>query len=56
VSLSAAEAVRPLSAAMKEGSIAQHEAAEHSSFVSELLGGRVNEQGYSDYLLRLRVV
>jgi heme oxygenase (biliverdin-producing, ferredoxin) len=56
VSLSAAEAVRPLSAAMKEGSIAQHEAAEHSSFVAELLGGRINEQGYTDYLLRLRVV
>jgi heme oxygenase len=41
---------------MREGSTAEHDAAEHSSFVSELLGGRVNERGYTDYLLRLRVV
>ncbi|KQW45207.1 heme oxygenase [Nocardioides sp. Root1257] len=44
-----------LSAAMREGSLAEHQAAEDSSFMSELLGGRVNEQGYADYLLRLRV-
>ncbi len=56
MSLSAAEAVRPLSVAMKEGSTAEHDAAEHSPFVSELLAGRVNGQGYADYLLRLRVV
>ncbi len=56
MSLSAIEAVRPLSVAMKEGSTTEHDAAEHSSFVSELLGGRVNERGYTDYLLRLRVV
>jgi heme oxygenase (biliverdin-producing, ferredoxin) len=56
VSPSAAEAVRPLSVAMKEGSTAEHDAAEHSPFVSELLGGRVNGQGYTDYLRRLRVV
>ncbi|WP_193608937.1 heme oxygenase (biliverdin-producing) [Nocardioides lijunqiniae] len=46
----------PLSAAMRVGSMAEHEAAEHSSYMSELLGGRVNETGYADYLLRLRVV
>jgi heme oxygenase len=46
----------PLSAAMRVGSMAEHEAAEHSSFMSELLGGRINETGYADYLLRLRVV
>ena len=44
-----------LSAAMREGSMAEHQAAEDSSFMSELLGGRVNERGYADYLLRLRV-
>jgi heme oxygenase (biliverdin-producing, ferredoxin) len=54
--LSAAEAVRPLSVAMKEGSAQEHTAAEQSPFVSELLSGRVNEQGYTDYLLRLRMV
>jgi heme oxygenase len=45
-----------LSAAMREGSLAEHQAAEDSSFMSELLGGKVNERGYADYLLRLRVV
>src|SRR6478609_4880013 len=45
-----------LSAAMREGSQAEHQEAEDSSFMSELLGGRVNEQGYADYLLRLRTV
>lgn len=51
-----AEAVRPFSVAMKEGSTAEHEAAENSPFVSELLSGRVNRRGYADYLLRLRVI
>src|SRR4051794_4194845 len=45
-----------LSAAMREGSLAEHRAAEDSSFMSELLGGKVNERGYADYLLRLRLV
>ena len=54
--VSAAEAVQPLSAAMKDGSTAEHEAAEHSPFVAELLAGRVNARGYADYLLRLRAV
>lgn len=45
-----------LSAAMREGSMAEHRAAEDSAFMSELLAGRVNEQGYADYLLRLRTV
>ncbi len=47
---------RPLSAAMKEGSAEEHARAEQSPFVTELLAGRVNNQGYADYLLRLRVV
>jgi heme oxygenase (biliverdin-producing, ferredoxin) len=51
-----AEVVQPLSIAMKEGSMAEHDAAEQSPFVAELLAGRVSEQGYADYLRRLRVV
>jgi len=50
------DAVRSLSTAMREGSQAAHDAAEASPFVSELMGGKVNEQGYVDYLLRLRMV
>jgi len=46
----------PLSTAMRDGSKTEHEAAENSSFMSELLGGRINEAGYAAYLLRLRVV
>lgn len=45
-----------LSAAMREGSRAEHQEAEDSAFMAELLAGRVNEQGYADYLLRLRGV
>lgn len=45
-----------LSTAMREGSMAEHQQAEDSPFMSELLDGRVNEQGYADLLLRLRVV
>ncbi|MDF1602952.1 biliverdin-producing heme oxygenase [Nocardioides sp. YIM 152315] len=45
-----------LSAAMREGSRAEHQAAEDSTFMAELLAGRVNQQGYADYLLRLRGV
>ncbi|SPM36521.1 Heme oxygenase [Mycobacterium rhizamassiliense] len=52
----AAPKVRRLSAAMKDGSAEEHQAAEQSSFVAELLDGRVTADGYSDYLLRLRVV
>ena len=54
--LSATEAGQPFSVAMKEGSAEEHEAAEQSPFVSELLAGRVNGHGYADYLRRLRVV
>jgi heme oxygenase len=41
---------------MRLGSRAEHEQAEASPFVSRLLAGEVNAQGYADYLLRLRVV
>jgi heme oxygenase (biliverdin-producing, ferredoxin) len=54
--VSAAKAVQPLSAAMKNGSTAEHEAAEQSPFVAELLAGRVNARGYADYLRRLRAI
>jgi heme oxygenase len=49
-------AERPLSAAMREGSQEQHDAAERSPFIRELLGGNLNKDAYADYLLRLRVV
>ena len=45
-----------LSAAMRQGSLAEHQAAEESPFMAALLGGQVNEQGYADFLLRLRRV
>lgn len=54
--LSTLEAVRPLSVALREGTTAEHAAAEHSSFMEELLAGRINERGYVDYLLRLRMI
>ncbi|OHT84965.1 biliverdin-producing heme oxygenase [Mycobacteroides saopaulense] len=50
------QAAESLSLAMRDGSRAEHDAAEQSPFVSELLAGRVNSRGYVDYLLRLRVV
>jgi len=53
---SASEAVSRLSVAMREGSAAEHDAAEQATFVTELLDGKVNDRGYVDYLLRLRVV
>ena len=45
-----------LSEAMRTGSSAEHEAAESSTFMAELLDGRINERGYAAYLLRLRTV
>ncbi|GAA1133993.1 biliverdin-producing heme oxygenase [Nocardioides aquiterrae] len=45
-----------LSAAMRLGSRAEHEQAEEAPFVTDLLAGRVGEQGYAEYLLRLRAV
>lgn len=41
---------------MREGSRAEHEAAEGSLFMAELLGGRISPAGYAAYLRRLRVV
>lgn len=46
----------PLSAAMREGSRAEHRRTEQSPFLARLLDGRVDERGYADYLRRLRAV
>jgi len=46
----------PLSTAMRTGSQVEHEAAEGSTFMAELLAGRINELGYATYLIRLRQV
>lgn len=48
--------VRPLSAAMRAGSRDEHEAAEASPFIAELLSGNLVKNAYIDYLLRLRVI
>ncbi len=45
-----------LSLAMRDGSRAEHDAAEQSPFISELLAGRVNTDGYVDYLMRLQMI
>ncbi|HEX7739337.1 MAG TPA: biliverdin-producing heme oxygenase [Marmoricola sp.] len=46
----------PLSVAMRDGTRTEHEAAEGSVFMEELLAGRIEEEGYADYLKRLRRV
>lgn len=50
------DAVPTLSTAMREGSRAEHESAEGSTFMSELLDGRLRAAAYADLLLRLRRV
>ena len=45
-----------LSVAMREGSMAEHKAAEGSNFVESLLAGRVDERGYVAFLGRLHTV
>lgn len=45
-----------LSAAMRAGSMAEHREAEGSSFMAELLDGRLVAEAYAAYLLRLRAV
>jgi heme oxygenase len=45
-----------LSTAMREGSKTEHEAAEGSSFMAELLEGRLTAVAYTDYLARYRGV
>ncbi len=48
--------IAPLSVLMREGSQTEHTAAEGSNFMEELLGGRVNERGYAEYLHRFLAV
>jgi len=48
--------VSTLSARMREGSMAEHRAAEASVFVTRLLEGGVDAAGYTAYLLRLQRV
>jgi len=50
------EPVTPLSVAMREGSRPEHEEAEGTGFVADLLAGRAHPDRYAAYLLRLRVV
>lgn len=38
---------------MKTGSRAEHTAAEEATFIRELLEGRINREGYADYLSQL---
>jgi len=55
--LDAPSTPRPaLSVAFREGSQPQHDAAESSTFITDLMGGRVNEAGYVNYLRSLRPV
>ncbi|MBS44849.1 MAG: biliverdin-producing heme oxygenase [Nocardioides sp.] len=49
-------ALPSLASALRDGSRAEHEAAEGSAFMAELLAGALNEDAYRDYLLRLRTV
>jgi heme oxygenase len=45
-----------LSAAMRAASQDEHDAAEHSPFITELLGGELGKGAYVAYLLRLRTI
>lgn len=46
----------PLAEALREGSRADHEHAEASAFVTDLMAGRAHPARYAAYLQRLRVV
>ncbi|CPW80669.1 biliverdin-producing heme oxygenase [Mycobacteroides abscessus] len=56
MNLSSSTVPESLSLAMRDGSRAEHDAAEQSPFISELLAGRVNTDGYVDYLVRLQMI
>lgn len=51
-----AAAAPPLSTAMRDGSRPEHEAAEQSGFMAELLNSKLSARAYTDLLLRLRRV
>lgn len=56
MTMTADDQVTSLSSLLRTGSQAEHTAAESSSFMSELLAGRVNAAGYAHYLVLLRRV
>lgn len=56
MNLSSSTVPASLSLAMRDGSRAEHDAAEQSPFISELLAGRVDTDGYVDYLMRLQMI
>ncbi|MBF4161089.1 biliverdin-producing heme oxygenase [Nocardioides acrostichi] len=57
MTLATAPELRPtLSTALREGSRAEHEQAENSPFMSELLEGGLAPEAYADLLMRLRIV
>lgn len=51
-----AETTSPLSRMMKEGSQAEHDAAEASVFMEALVDSRINQAGYAHYLQMFRPV
>ena len=52
----AADLDAPLSVLLREGTRAEHEAAEGTRFVEELLGGRLTLRAYADLALQLHTV
>lgn len=46
----------PLSVAMRDGSRTQHDEAESANFIADLMGGKVDEAGYVNYLKALAPV
>ena len=52
----AGELSTPLSVAMREGSRREHQQAEGTDFVSDLVAGRAHRDQYAGYLARLRAV
>lgn len=56
MTLTAEHQATSLSALLRSGSQAEHTAAESSTFMSELLAGRINEAGYAHFLGLLRRV
>ncbi|WP_235735807.1 biliverdin-producing heme oxygenase [Nocardioides alcanivorans] len=54
--LDTAPTTTPLSVAMREGSMSEHEQAEHAGFTTDLMAGKINALGYLHYLEGLRTV
>lgn len=56
MTISATATTPSLSALLRDGSRAEHTEAEESGFMSRMLKGEVNPDGYVDYLLRLHAI